>query len=58
MSDTDDLFAHDIEKAANAKSDQQACRELRVWLLCMMAACCDDMREDAQFRKGIRRKSP
>jgi len=51
MSDTGHLFARDIEKAANAKSDQRACRELRVWLLCMMAACCDDMRGDTQLRK-------
>jgi hypothetical protein len=29
LSDTGHLFAHDIEKAARAKSDQRACPELR-----------------------------
>src|SRR6266513_337135 len=55
MSDTGHLFARDIEKAANAKSDQRACRELRVWLLCIRAACCDDTRCVPPLRNGIHR---
>lgn len=45
-----DLDISDIESAVNrwhdGEANSQRRREFRVLLLCMMAACCDDMRKD------------
>ena len=44
---TDDLFLQSVEDDSDAEIDvvDDTVKELRVLLLCMMAACCEDMEE-------------